>query len=118
MLVGDEEVEEVPPAQRAVGDEAADGGEVVRFLAEPLLVEALDRDVAHGRRVEALERGAAGAADARRLVLEPHLVRPPSQTFWQLTKAKRTGRGPSSSGAVRARPMRLPLPFSSVKRYQ
>jgi hypothetical protein len=37
---------------------------------------------------------------------------------WQLTKAKLTGRGSVSAGAVRVRPMRLPLPSASVKRYQ
>ena len=37
---------------------------------------------------------------------------------WQLTKAKRTGRASSSDGAVSVRPMRLPFPCSSMKRYQ
>jgi hypothetical protein len=37
---------------------------------------------------------------------------------WQLTNVKRTGRESLSFGAVSVRPMRLPLPSSSVKRYQ
>jgi hypothetical protein len=42
----------------------------------------------------------------------------PSLTLWQDTKAKRTVRASLSSGAVMVRPTRLPLPSSSVKRYQ
>ena len=37
---------------------------------------------------------------------------------WQLTNVKRTGRASLSPGAVSVRPTRLPLPSSSVKRYQ
>jgi hypothetical protein len=42
----------------------------------------------------------------------------PSQTFWQLTKAKRTVCASPSAGAVRVRPIRLPCPLSSRNRYQ
>src|SRR4029077_11546620 len=37
---------------------------------------------------------------------------------WQLTKAKRDDRRSSELGAVSVRPIRLPLPLSSTKRYQ
>src|SRR6478736_2384622 len=37
---------------------------------------------------------------------------------WQLTKAKREGLESSGLGAVSVRPIRLPLPLSSTKRYQ
>ena len=76
MLVGDEEVEVPAPAQAAVDVEAADRGEVVGLQAQAVLVEALDRRVA--ARPAASKRSSDGPAawpDARRLVLEPRLVR-------------------------------------------
>jgi hypothetical protein len=42
----------------------------------------------------------------------------PMVMSWQLTNVKRTGRESFPCGAVNVRPMRLPLPSSSVKRYQ
>ena len=42
----------------------------------------------------------------------------PCVMSWQLTNVKRTLRSSVSAGAVNVRPMRLPCPSSSVKRYQ
>ena len=62
-------------AQRALRREAGDREQVVGLLPDAEGVEALDLRVHDGRRLEALERIAAGLADPRRLVLEPRLAR-------------------------------------------
>src|SRR5436853_2382383 len=74
-IFGDQQLHVPPEFQRAIPGEALDRGQVVRFLASSTLVETLDGRVFHGGRVEALERAATGLGDARRLVLEPGLVR-------------------------------------------
>ncbi|MFT3916342.1 MAG: hypothetical protein QM704_20375 [Anaeromyxobacteraceae bacterium] len=60
--------------QGPVDPEAVDGREVVGLGPEAVGVELDDRDVLHGRWIEALERPAR-SRDARGEVLEPRLVR-------------------------------------------
>src|SRR6185295_7923087 len=45
VLVGHEEVEVLAVTERPVSDQAADGGQVVRLQAQPVLVPLVDLDV-------------------------------------------------------------------------
>src|SRR4029077_6085378 len=67
-----------PEAQRTVARQAADRGQIVRFLAETVRVEARHGRVGHPRPVEALEPAlierVVRARGARRLELEERLV--------------------------------------------
>jgi hypothetical protein len=73
VLVGNDQVEMLAVAKRAIGLEAVDGGEVVGLDAEAVLVPFVDRDILECGRAELLERPAR-RPDARRDVFEPSLV--------------------------------------------
>ena len=85
VLVGDEQVEVPAPAQRAIGREAADGGEVVGLLAEAVVVEALDRRVAAPR-----ARRSARATARRRCARAPAGTR--TRPGWPRPSASAPGR--------------------------
>src|SRR6187402_1061837 len=70
---GDDQVEVPAIAQRAIRDEAADRGQVVRLDTESVVVELLDRSVLDCWRIEALE-GSARRCDACRDVFKPCLI--------------------------------------------
>ena len=73
-LVGDDQLHVPAPPQRAVTLEAADRGQIVRFLTEAVLVKTSDRRIDHLRRIEAIQRRPARFRDPRRLVFEERLV--------------------------------------------
>ena len=73
-LVGDDEFYIASPAQRAVALEAADGRQVVRFLAESVFVETCHRRIDDLRRIEAIKRRSTGLRDPRRLIFEESLI--------------------------------------------
>src|SRR6185369_12244666 len=73
VLIGEDQVEVPTIAKRAIADEAANRGQVVRLDTEAVVVELLDRHVLDRGRIEALER-ATGSSNARRDVLEPRLI--------------------------------------------
>src|SRR5512135_2087579 len=64
------------------------------------------------------ESRSSGAARSSSKIIRRYACCAPSQTFWQLTNVKRTGRPSSGAGAVRVRPTRLPFPSASENRYQ
>ena len=73
VLIGDDQIEVLAPAQRAIAFEAVDRDEVVRLDAEAVVIELLDRDVLDGRWSELLERSARWS-DARGEIFEPRLI--------------------------------------------
>jgi hypothetical protein len=54
-LIGDDQLDIFSPAQSAVTGEAADGGQVVRFLPEAVIVELRDGRIGDARRGELVE---------------------------------------------------------------
>ena len=54
-LIGDDQLDILPPAQSAIAGQAADGGEIVGFLPEAVIVKLSDGRVCDMRRVEAVE---------------------------------------------------------------
>src|SRR5215831_1427668 len=73
VLIGDDQVEVLAPAQRPIAFQTVDRYEVVRLDAEAVVVELLDRNVLDGRRPELLERS-AWRSDARGKIFEPGLI--------------------------------------------
>src|SRR5262245_2338185 len=55
VLVRNEEVEMFAVAIRAVGDEAVDGGQVVRLISQAVFVPLFDCDILYCRSLETLE---------------------------------------------------------------
>src|ERR1051325_403785 len=74
VLVGDDEVEVFAVAIRAVADQAVDRGQVVRLVAEAVLVPLFDCDIRHRGRIEAFERGPADLLATRWQIFPPCLV--------------------------------------------
>jgi hypothetical protein len=75
MLVGEHQVDGAAEAQAPIDVQAADRSEIVRLLADAELVEALDGCIDDRGRREPFDLTTVGLADARRLKLEPCLVR-------------------------------------------
>lgn len=73
-LVSDDQFHISAPAQSAIAAQAMDGGEVVGFQAEAVIVEANNRRVNNFRRVKLLKRWPAGLEDAGRLIFEERLI--------------------------------------------
>ena len=75
MLIGDDQVEVLAVAQCAIRRQAVDCDEVVRLVAKAVLVQLLDLDILHGRRLELLQRCAARLLATRDgQILPPGLV--------------------------------------------
>ena len=74
MLVGNDQVEVLAVAERAVGLEAVDRGQVVRFHPQPIAIELVDGNVFHRGWAEVLERPAR-RSDACGEIFEPGLIR-------------------------------------------
>src|SRR6185369_6344563 len=72
-LVGDKQVEVLAVAERPVGDQAADRGQIIRLDAEPVLVKLVDLDVLDSNGPE-FGKGAARRRHASRDIFEPGLV--------------------------------------------
>src|SRR5262245_32837429 len=64
-----------PPAQGAIPGQTGNSRTIVRFVAEPVIVEAGDRCIVNGRWIESVQRRASRVDNARRLKLEPRLER-------------------------------------------
>ena len=74
VLVGDDEVEVLAVAERAIGLQAVDRGEVVGLHAQAVLVQFLDLDVLDGDRAERVERCRWAACTRAGMIFEPRLV--------------------------------------------
>ena len=74
MLVGNDQVEMLAVAERAVGLEAVDRGQVVRFQPQPIAIPLVDGNVFHRGWAEVLERSAR-RRDTRGEIFEPGLIR-------------------------------------------
>src|SRR5580704_2882045 len=73
-LVGDDQFDVPAPAQGTVTLQAPNGGQIIRFLTEAVLVKTSDRHVEHLRRIESIKRRPAWLRDSCRLVLEERLI--------------------------------------------
>jgi len=74
MEVGEDQIDVLAVAHRAIGSHAADGGAIVGLVAEPMIVQRADRRALHRRRAKLLKLGARGLADARRNIFPPRLI--------------------------------------------
>ena len=73
-LVGDDEFDVAAPAQSSIALQAVDGGKIVRFLAETVLVEVGDRRVSNLRAIETLQGRTTRLRHACRLVFKKRLI--------------------------------------------
>ena len=73
-LIGDDELDVAAPPQRAVALEAADGGQIVRFLTQAVFIKPSHGRIHNLRRIEPFQRRPARFRDSRRLIFEKRLI--------------------------------------------
>ena len=96
MLVGEHEVDVAAEAQAPIDVQAVDRREIVRLLADAVLVEALDGCVDDLGRREPFDLATVRLADARRLEFEPRLVRRDLARLRRASRPRRSSRSPAS----------------------